>query len=82
MRRADEIRLRHMLDAAREAVAFARDRTRGELAVDRQLILAVVKDLEILGEAASRVSESNRVELPNVPWTKIVAMRNRLGSPV
>ena len=39
MRRDDEIRLRHMLDAAREAVVFVRGRTRGELAVDRQLTL-------------------------------------------
>lgn len=78
MRRNDEIRLRHMLDAAREAVAFARGRTRGELAVDRQLTLAVVKALEIVGEAASQVTESTRGELPDVPWARVVAMRNRL----
>lgn len=38
----------------------------------------MVKDLEIVGEAASQVTESTRVELPNVPWARIVAMRNRL----
>ena len=60
-----------MLDAAREATAFARGRTRGELAVDRQLTLAVVKAIEIVGEAASQVTESTRGELPDVPWVPV-----------
>ena len=50
----DVIRFHHMLDAAREAVAFLRGRTRSDLNSDRQLVLAVVKDVEILGEAAYR----------------------------
>jgi len=40
--------------------------------------LSLVKSIEILGEAASRVSPEARAECPNVPWTDIVAMRNRL----
>lgn len=49
MRRDDAIRLRHMLDAAREAVGFAQGRTRVDLNDDRQLTLALVKDIEIVG---------------------------------
>ena len=60
MRKDDEIRLRHMLDAAREAVAFARGRTRGDLDNDRQLVLALVKDVEIVGEAATQITEPTR----------------------
>jgi len=52
MFRNDEIRLRHMLDAAREAVAFAHGRVR-DLETDRQLVLSLVKDIEIVGEAAA-----------------------------
>ena len=78
MRRHDEIRLRHMLDAAREAVSFARGRTRGDLDTDRQLVLSLVKDIEIVGEAATRVSEPARRRLPEMPWERIVGMRNRL----
>ena len=78
MRRDDGIRLRHMLDAAREAVSFARGRTRDDLDKDRQLVLAVVKDIEIVGEAATRVSEPTRRRLPELPWERIVGMRNRL----
>ena len=51
----DKVRLRHMLDAAREAVSFAEARTRSDLDDDRQLVLALVKDIEIVGEAAAGV---------------------------
>ena len=70
--------LRHMLDAAREAVSFARGRVREDLNGDRQLVLALVKDIEIVGEAATGVTEPARSELADIPWQAIVAMRNRL----
>ncbi len=78
MRRDDEIRLLHMLDAAREAVGFARGRTRGDLDNNRQLVLALVKDVEIVGEAATQVTEPTRQHLSAIPWERIVGMRNRL----
>jgi len=60
MRRDDAIRLRHMLDAAREALAFVQDRDRMDLHSDRMLVLALVKDIEIIGEAAFQVSQATR----------------------
>ena len=78
MFRNDEIRLRHMLDAAREAVSFAHGRVREDLETDRQLVLSLVKDIEIVGEAAVGITESTRTELADIPWQRIVAMRNRL----
>ena len=78
MNENDEIRLRHMLDAAREAMSFSNGRNRDDLDVDRQLVLALVKAVEIVGEAASRTSEATRNELPGVPWESIIGMRNRL----
>lgn len=78
LRREDRIRLRHMLEAAQEAVGFAQDKTRADLDSDRQLVLAVVQLLEIIGEAASKVSEECRDELPHIDWANAVGMRNRL----
>lgn len=78
MRKDDEIRLRHMLDAAHEALSFVRGRKRCDLDNDRQLVLALIKDIEILGEAATRVLEPTRRDLPEIPWEQIVGMRNRL----
>ena len=78
MRDDDRIRIRHMLDAAREAMAFAAGRDRSDLDTDRMLLLSLVKCVEILGEAASRVSGEAQAASPHIPWQDIVAMRNRL----
>jgi uncharacterized protein with HEPN domain len=52
MRKDDLIRLRHMSEAANEALDFARNRTRDDLEDDRLLVLGLVKAIEIIGEAA------------------------------
>ncbi|MBW2100837.1 MAG: DUF86 domain-containing protein, partial [Deltaproteobacteria bacterium] len=53
-------------------------RNRKDLDRDRMLLLSLVKSIEILGEAASRISEEERLEYHKIPWRDIVAMRNRL----
>ncbi|MBI5488647.1 MAG: DUF86 domain-containing protein [Deltaproteobacteria bacterium] len=78
MRPDDLVRVRHMLDAAREAVSFARDRSRADLDRDRMLTLSLVKSIEIIGEAASKVADETRHQHPAIPWAEIVGMRNRL----
>jgi len=78
MRRDDAIRLLHMLDAAREAVEFARGQTRVDLNSDRKLVLALVKDIEIIGEAAYQISQTTRDQLQGFPWDDIIGMRHRL----
>jgi uncharacterized protein with HEPN domain len=54
-RHESDIRLSHMLDHAREAVAMASGRSRDELDTDRQLNLSLARLLEIVGEAAARM---------------------------
>ncbi len=72
------VRFRHMLDHAREAVAMVQDRTRDDLDTDRQLNLSLVRLLEIVGEAASRVPPGEHARHPDIPWPEIVSARNRL----
>jgi uncharacterized protein with HEPN domain len=74
----DLVRLRHMLDACREALSFVRNRKQGDLATDRMLLLSPVKEIEIVGEAAAQVSDACRRDLPEIPWEDITGMRNRL----
>lgn len=74
----DRIRLQHMLEAAAEATAFIKDRVVQDLAKNRILLLALVKEIEIIGEAASQISEEFRANSPEIPWGKIKGMRNRL----
>lgn len=78
LRDADVIRLRHMLESAEEAVGFARGRSRADLDDDRMLTLAVVRAIEIVGEAAANLSTETRAACPGLPWPNIIGMRNRL----
>ena len=78
MNDSDRVRVQHMLDAAREALSFIEGRTSEDLRRDRMLLLALIKEIEIIGEAASRISAEYQKTLPGVPWPLVVGMRNRL----
>lgn len=67
-----------MVDAAQEALRFIAGRSRRDLDSDRQLTLALVKEIEIIGEAACQLAPETRAELPNVPWADLIGMRHRL----
>jgi uncharacterized protein with HEPN domain len=55
-----------MLDAARDAGSFTAGRTREMLDTDRMFAFALVRAIEIIGEAASRVSPETREALPQI----------------
>ncbi len=78
MRKDDSIRLHHMMDAAKEAESFVANKTRSSLDSDRKLVLALVKCIEIVGEAATNLTKECRDNIPQIPWTNIIGMRNRL----
>ncbi len=72
------VRLRHMLDHAREAVAMLDSKSREDLDRDRQLDLALVRLLEIMGEDASRTPTEECRQYADIPWSAIIGLRNRL----
>ncbi|MEN6578053.1 MAG: DUF86 domain-containing protein [Phycisphaerales bacterium] len=74
----DLVRLHHMLDYALEAVAMVCGKGRDDLKRDRMLQLALVRVVEIIGEAAARVSEEGQQHHPSIPWQHARGMRNRL----
>lgn len=75
---ADLIRLRHMRDAACEALSYAADQSRADLDTQTMLARALVRCIEIIGEAASRISQPTRDRCDELPWREMVAMRNWL----
>lgn len=79
MRRGDEVRLRHLLDAPHEAVSFARGQARGDLDNDHQPVPALVKGVEIVGEAARQLTDPTRQRLPGIPSKQIVGLRDGLS---
>ena len=70
--------VRHMLDHAREAALMAQGRAREDLDRDRQFSLAMVRLMEIVGEAATRVPDPYRARFPSIPWRDVSDLRNRL----
>jgi uncharacterized protein with HEPN domain len=78
LRADDRIRLLHMIEAAESVLRFTRNRRRLDLETDQMLLFAVVRAIEVLGEAASKVSDETRSAYPHVPWSLITDMRNRL----
>lgn len=71
-------RLKHIRDSAKEALSFVNNRARQDLDDDRMLSLALVRLIEIMGEAANNVSEPCQVKYFKIPWRQIIGMRNRI----
>ena len=76
--RHDDTYMLDMLLAAREASEFAGALTFEAFACNRMAQLAILKTVEIVGEAASRISSEEKRAHPDIPWSEIVGMRNRL----
>ena len=74
----DDVRLRHLVDAAERAIRFARGRSRADLDADEMLTLALTKLVEIVGEAAKQVSGETKAVHPEIPWSAAARMRDRL----
>ena len=76
--RHDDAYLLDMLLAAREAGTFTAGLTFPEFKRNRMAQLAILKAVEVVGEAASQVSTEGKEAHPEIPWAKIIGMRNRL----
>ncbi len=76
--REDQIRLTHMVESARRAVRIAAGLTAATLAADEVRMLAVVKSIEIIGEASTKVSTATQQRLRAIDWQGVRQMRNRL----
>jgi uncharacterized protein with HEPN domain len=67
-----------MLDHARKAVEAIWGRSRRDLDHDVVLAAALERFVEIIGEAAGRMSEERKAAVSGIPWRQITGMRNRL----
>ena len=74
----DRWRLQHMIEAAESTQKFIAGRERADLDKDQMLVFAIVRALEIIGEAASKISEETRSAHGAIPWKAVIGMRNRL----
>jgi len=75
---SDRIRIRHMVEAARQALEYSENQTAATADAEPPIKALLIRNLEILGEAASRVTPELRDAHPQVPWRDMIEMRNRL----
>ena len=71
--------LGHILEASGWVLSLAEGRVRRDLDLDLQLFLALAKAVETVGEAANRVSDATQSRTPEIPWRRIIGMRNHLA---
>ncbi|MCD4813012.1 DUF86 domain-containing protein [bacterium] len=70
--------LRDILDAIRETQEFTQDSSFKLFLSDKKTINAVVRSLEVIGEAAGKIPEEIRQKYPEIPWKRMIGMRNKL----
>ena len=70
--------LRDMLDAARKAQRFIEGLDFATFAANDEKVFAVIRALEIIGEAAKNIPESVRTRYPDVLWREVAGMRDKL----
>ncbi|MBQ6377978.1 MAG: DUF86 domain-containing protein [Prevotella sp.] len=72
----DKERLSHMLAAAERVIRYTSDKSFDDLKADDMMYYAVVKNIEIIGEAANLLSPEFIASHPNTPWKQVRGMRN------
>ena len=77
-KRVDRVSLVDMLVHAEEAIALLGDASQDELASDRVLQLALERLIEIVGEAANKISSNTQQRYAQIPWPQIIGMHYRL----
>jgi uncharacterized protein with HEPN domain len=77
MLRKDKFRLKHMQESSGIILGFIKGRKRDDLSNDRMLLSAIIRELEVIGEAAHKVSHETKKSY-HLPWNQLVGMRNRL----
>lgn len=76
--RDDQVYIGHMIDTANKAIGFVAGLSREDFDNNEQLRLAITHLLQIIGEAARRVSLDFRNTHPEIPWKAIVGMRSKV----
>lgn len=78
MRHSPSVFLQHILESIGNIQEFLESIPVEQFLTNRMVQSAVIRELEIVGEAAGKMEDVFRDSHPNIPWRMIVAMRNRL----
>src|SRR4030043_944886 len=76
--KSDKLYLGHIIDAISGIEEYTSSMTHDEFLKDKKTQDAVLRKLEVVGEASKRLSDELTKSLPEIPWKDIVGMRNKL----
>lgn len=79
MSRDEIMYLQDIAQSCEKILQFTADLTQSELVQDGKTYDAVVRNLEIIGEAAKHISEELRKQLPDIEWRKVAGLRDMLA---
>jgi uncharacterized protein with HEPN domain len=77
-REEDLVYIGHMLDMVRKAIAGIGTGNRAEYDADDMLRMGLTHLVQVIGEAARKVSPEFQLEHPEIPWRQIIGMRHRI----
>jgi uncharacterized protein with HEPN domain len=78
MPKDDSVYLGHILDAAQTALEFIAGKSRSDFDREKLLRVGLTHQLQIVGEAARKLSPEYRGSHPEIPWAAITGMRHRI----
>lgn len=78
MQKDDKVYIKHMLDTARKVAEKVKGKERAAFDKDENLRMALAHLIQVIGEAARRVSERFQKEHSDIPWSNIIGMRNKV----
>jgi uncharacterized protein with HEPN domain len=78
MKRDDNVYLHHIMDAIELIEDYTREMSENEFLTNSMAHDAVVRQIEIIGEAARNISDEFQGKYPELPWAKMVGIRNKI----
>ena len=75
-RLGDKVRLLHVIDAINEIECYLQDTDLEHFVKNSMMFNATLRQLEIIGEASNRLSEKILLNNPEIPWARIIGLRN------
>ncbi len=78
MSRNYDLYLQDIMTAAERIASYVEGVTRGQFGMDQMRLDAVIRNLQIIGEAIKKIPNSIQKKYPNIPWQEIAGLRNRI----
>lgn len=79
MNKTPEVFVRHIIESVEYLESHLKGYTKVNFRKDRKTYNAVVRELEIIGEACSKLTTEFKNKFNDIPWRKIIGMRNKLS---